>query len=152
MSVDISLGNAPLEQKIQFLNYDLNNGNIKSYKVNDNVDVVYIWGYYGKYPIAEIRNATYTEVSAILIGIGTSVDVLSNSLFPDMTKVNVLRTVLPNAKVTTYTYQPLIGVSTITDQRGVTLTYEYDSLNRLQFIKNKDGIIIQSFDYKYKQQ
>lgn len=113
----------------------------------------YIWSYDGQYPVAEIKNATYSEVLNAAPGF---ISYIENSSYPSDLMLNSLsinlRTNLPNAQVTTYTYKPLVGMTSMTDPRGVTTFYQYDSFNRLQFIKNKDGIIIQSFDYNYKQQ
>ena len=52
--------------------------------------------------------------------------------------------------ITTYTYIPLIGVSTITDPKGNTMTYTYDSFGRLQNVKDKDGNILSENEYHYK--
>ena len=52
--------------------------------------------------------------------------------------------------VTTYTYKPLVGISSITDPKGYITTYEYDELNRLKFVKDRDGNIISENIYKYK--
>jgi len=52
--------------------------------------------------------------------------------------------------VTTYTYIPLVGVSTITDPKGDKITYTYDAFNRLQSVKDKDGNILTENEYRYK--
>ena len=70
---------------------------------------------------------------------------------PLLAALNALRTNLPGAMVTTYTYKPLIGVSTITDAKGDQITYSYDSFNRLQFVKDKSGNILSENQYNYKQ-
>jgi hypothetical protein len=54
-----------------------------------------------------------------------------------------------DAMMTTYTYDPLIGMTSSTDTNGVTTYYEYDSMARLMNIKDKDGAIIKHIDYNY---
>lgn len=139
------------EKLITYTQYN-NYGNPLSFVKNDDLTHTYIWSYNYQYPIAEIKNASYNQVQSAVPGFLSYIeqhpnpsDLQLNSLF------NTLRTNLPNAQVTTYTYKPLVGMTSMTDPRGVTTFYQYDSFNRLQFIKNKDGIIIQSFDYNYKQ-
>jgi len=145
--------NQELETRIIYHNYD-NYGN-PLYITRDDADkVVYLWSYNGQYPIAEIKNASLTEVTSVVTSNFSvqSIDVLSNLQQPDETKLKdgSLQRTLPNAFVTTYTYYPLVGIHTITDPREVTRTYEYDLFNRLKYIKDKDDKIIQSFEYNYK--
>jgi YD repeat-containing protein len=140
-----------METQLTYGKYDKFGNNI-SLSIKDAFNIVYIWSYNGQYPIAEIKNATYNEVQNAAPSFLNNIE---NSSNPSDSSLNYLsdrlRNNLPNAQVTTYTYKPLVGMTSMTDPRGVTTFYEYDSFNRLQFIKNKDGIIIQSFDYKYKQ-
>jgi YD repeat-containing protein len=51
--------------------------------------------------------------------------------------------------VVTYTYKPLIGVTTITDANNKTNTYEYDVLNRLILIKDQDNNAVKKIEYTY---
>jgi YD repeat-containing protein len=53
--------------------------------------------------------------------------------------------------VTTYTYDPLIGVTSITDPKDYTVYYEYDDFNRLKQVKDADGKILSENEYNYKQ-
>lgn len=57
-----------------------------------------------------------------------------------------------NAQMTTYTYDPLVGMTSATDAKGQTTYYEYDVFQRLMNIKDKDGNIIKSFTYHYQGQ
>ena len=54
--------------------------------------------------------------------------------------------------VSTYTYDPLIGVTSMTDPRGQTIYYEYDEFNRLKHVKDQDGNILSKNDYHYATQ
>ena len=50
---------------------------------------------------------------------------------PDMTRIERLRSALPAARVWTYTYRPLFGMTSATDPAGQTTRYGYDSAGRL---------------------
>ena len=124
------------------------NGRINEIVQNDGTSIVYLWGYYNEYPIAEIKNSTLNDV---INNLGISIDNLSSSITPDMTKVDGLRAKLPNALINTYIYKPLVGIVTAKDSRGVVTTYNYDDFNRLMNIKDLNGKTLKSFDYHYKQ-
>ncbi|MBB6130142.1 DUF5977 domain-containing protein [Mucilaginibacter lappiensis] len=53
------------------------------------------------------------------------------------------------AQMITYTYDPLIGITSMTDAKGMTTTYEYDSFQRLMNVKDKDGNIVKNYSYNY---
>ena len=59
---------------------------------------------------------------------------------------------LSGAMVTTYTYDPLVGVTSITDPRGRTTYYEYDEFNRLRQARDQEGHILSQNAYHYRTQ
>ena len=63
------------------------------------------------------------------------------------TELNKLRT-LSGAQAITYTFKPMIGVSSETNPRGRIKTFEYDLLNRLEIVKD-EGEIVQNYKYNY---
>jgi YD repeat-containing protein len=65
--------------------------------------------------------------------------------------IDELRLMPQNAKMATYTYDPLVGVTTQSDQNNRITYYEYDGFNRLTLVKDQDGNILKTFDYHYKQ-
>lgn len=53
------------------------------------------------------------------------------------------------ALMKTYTYQPLVGMTSVTEVNGQTTYYEYDSFNRLQYVKDDEGKILKQACYNY---
>ncbi len=57
-----------------------------------------------------------------------------------------------DALMTTYTYKPLVGMTSQTDPNGQTIFYEYDDLGRLTQIKDCNNRLIQKTEYHYANQ
>ena|GEM_PF-1702632 len=55
-----------------------------------------------------------------------------------------------NAQMTTYTYQPLVGMTSQCDAASRITYYEYDGLQRLLRIRDMDGNIVKQFQYQYQ--
>jgi len=56
------------------------------------------------------------------------------------------------AMMTTYTYDPLVGMTSSTDEKNQVTYYDYDSLLRMMSVRDKDGNIIKHLDYHYQGQ
>lgn len=133
------------ETRLVYKDYD-NKGNVTEvYKMGD-VHICYLWGYNQTYPVAKLENATLDQVKAKF---GGSIPNLGSGGLSD-TQIQALR-LISGALVTTYTYAPLIGMTSQTDPNGVTTYYEYDTFGRLKCIKDDDGHILKTFEYHYKQ-
>lgn len=155
---NITLSNES-DRKIAFDNYDTL-GNITQYTPEGGTPICYIWGYNKTQPIAKIENATYASIPLETI---TSLQALSNADDDNCMSANcteqllrngldAFRATLPNAFITTYTYNPLVGVTSITDPSRISTYYHYDKFNRLQYIKDQDLNIVQTHYYNYKGQ
>ena len=158
-SVETSKGAGALEERIEYTAY-YNNGNVKEVTKTDGSHIVYIWGYREQFPVAKIENATFSDIpTSVYNSIITWSDNDNSTSYE-----NILRSYLdklrnptdsPNlsgALVTTYTYDPLIGVTSITDPTGYTMFYEYDDFNRLKRVKDDAGKILSENEYHYKGQ
>lgn len=53
------------------------------------------------------------------------------------------------AQLTAFSYKTGVGLKSETDSKGFTKSYEYDSFNRLSFIKDEKGNVIRKYDYNY---
>jgi len=151
-TVQISKAGNPLETRQTFYQYDIH-GNIQEEAKTGDIHTVYLWGYNSQYMVAQITNSTYTAVQAAMAANGITQSQLDNPQTTDFamrTLLNTLRTSLPNSQVSTYTYQPVVGMTSMTDPRGVTTNYTYDTFNRLYLARNDDQNIIGQYRYGYQ--
>lgn len=131
------------ELRVVYERYD-DRGNVLQYKKADGIPVSFIWGFNKMYPLAKVENATYDDITALL---GTP----NYGAALTSTQENDLRNGLPNAMITTYTYDPLVGVTISTDPRNYTTNYVYEQndLNRLDHIADEDDHIVEKYTYNY---
>ena len=117
----------------------------------NNVTTTYLWSYGGQYPIAEILNDSLETIENKISK--DSLIAIQNSYTPNMSQIETLRNELPNAQISTMTYDPLVGITSYTDIRGYTTYYEYDDFGRLCEIFEKVGEkknILKAFNYHLK--
>lgn len=206
----------------EFSQYDVK-GNFRQVTLNQNASKAYLWGYNSQYPVAQVENATYSEVafssfetsekggwtysgapittyktgrkgynlslgSVTKTGISASTanpfrvgfwarrssgtgnvsiggqtealttawkwvekTITSSSLTISGSSVIIdeLRLHPADALMTSYTYEPLVGMTSQTDPRGYLILYVYDSANSLRTIKDEDGNILEHYEYNY---
>ena len=156
--IQTSKGNQSLEDRVVYHDYD-DKGNPLEVSKKDGTRIVYLWGYNKTKPIAKIENATYSEVSAYVANLQTLSDADNDRSIGTTGNEGALRAALNNlrsvaalsdAMITTFTYDPLVGVTSITDPRGNVIYYEYDTFNRLKVVRDADGKIVQQTEYNYK--
>ena len=150
VSEDYQSGNqsAP-ETRITYNRYDPKGNPV--HLVKDSADnVVYLWGYNNRYPIAEIKGATFSDVTNKVSEASLNTIAAKDEPSPgDWITINGLRNSLTDALVTTYTYIPLLGMQKMTDPRGVVTEYNYDSFGRLITV-TEGNKVIEQYDYNYK--
>ena len=116
-----------------------------------NVDAttVYIWSYKGLYPIARIDGLTYAGVKAA-VGEST-INTLLDRTTPSASDLSSLRKAVKNAggHITTYTFKPLVGITSETKPNGQTVNYDYDASGRLVKVSDPQGVL-QKYQYNYK--
>jgi hypothetical protein len=135
-------------------------GNLLQYTAKDGVPVTIIWGYNQTQPIAKIEGAKLSDIGQSLINTIVSASdldasaALNNDETTLLSALNTFRTDsgLSAYQVTTYTYDPLVGVRSITPPSGIREVYIYDSANRLKEIReqNQTGRLLKEYQYNYK--
>lgn len=146
-------GSELLLKDAEVLSYD-SYGNPLEIKVLNGPSISYLWGYSGQYLIAEIKNATYAQVLAALgTNSSTLISQLNSATVADtfiQSTVQTIRTALTNALVSTYTFKPLLGMSSAIDPSGRTTYYNYDGFGRLKETKDTQQKTKETFDYNYR--
>ena len=121
-----------------------------------NITTTYLWAYGGQYPVAEITNANYNEVTDKLEELNLSIADLRATCNSDSISIlDELRNLLTSASINTMTYEPLVGITSYTDAKGYTQYYEYDDFGHVQEIYelvNGTKHILKHFDYQLKNQ
>ncbi|NQX85507.1 MAG: RHS repeat protein [Flavobacteriaceae bacterium] len=148
-----------LEERVSFLSYDIA-GNPTEVVKENGPNTVYLWGYNYSYLIAKIENSNLAEIENILrnyvlseggseLNFGNDPYAVLQGLMSTgiQTMSNYLREQLNSAQVTSYTYKSLVGIESITDPRGYTMTYQYDNQNRLQFVLDDNGKVLEKNEY-----
>lgn len=123
--------------------------NVRSISL-DGKETIYIWSYNGQYPIAKIEGITYEEVED---AVGkTNISSLLRKTTPTTSDINTIRTNIKakGGYVTTYTYKPLVGMTSQTLPNGLTTKYEYDGFGRLVKIIDHNGKTVATNSYHYK--
>ena len=54
--------------------------------------------------------------------------------------------------MSTYTYTPLVGITSECDADNRINYYQYDALGRLKLIKDQDGNVVKTMTYHYRTQ
>ncbi|QDP85246.1 hypothetical protein FNJ88_06570 [Chryseobacterium sp. SNU WT5] len=130
-------------------------GNLQQYTTKKGAPVTIIWGYHQTQPIAKIEGGLYADVAASAADIITASDndasqTTNNDETALLAALDTFRLKFPDFQITTYTYDPLIGVRSITPPSGVRAYYFYDSANRLQSVKDGAGNILTENQYNFK--
>lgn len=155
-SVDMKRGNNLFVNEASY-KYD-NKGNVIEYSLNNGTPVSIIWGYRQLYPIAQIEGIAYSSIPpALITNVVNSSNADNDSGYGAVkendlrTKLNALRThstlVSANVLITTYTHDPLVGVTSITSPDGITGYYKYDAMGRLEKVIDQNGKELKRFDY-----
>ena len=141
-SVSFSNGNGPIHQLYECFSVD-RKGNPVSV-VRKGIPYVYLWGHDYNTPVAEIAGVTGTEVDQKL---GFQSTKAPEHAYHVQDKISLLRSQIPSAAITSYTFIPHIGITSMTDPSGKTTYYHYDLYGRLKGLQDTHHKNIKTFAY-----
>lgn len=147
---------ASVDTKITYDLYD-SQGHVLQYTDQSGIPTTIILGYNKSQPIAKIVGATYNYVNA-----STNIGHLQDASDADIdtasenTLISLLDDLRKNAafkdyQITTYTYDPLIGITSLTSPDGLREYYKYNLQNhKLEKVIDADGKTVEEYKYHYK--
>jgi hypothetical protein len=118
--------------------YKFYNGNLVEIKEKNGLYTSYIWGLNNTQPIVKAVGVDHSTLK-------TAYDAVSGNLSTLRSQSS-----LQGAQVFTYAFAPLIGMTSEIDAANRAIYYEYDSLQRLRLIRDKDSNIVKQFVYAYQ--
>jgi YD repeat-containing protein len=145
-SVEKSLKGGAMEPEGTIDLYDAS-GHVLQFTARSGVPTAIIWGYGNRYPVAQVVAATYAQAISQLTVTPDALQSLTGAALT--TQLDNIRTGLPQARVTSYTYLLPAGVSSITDANNKTNSFEYDAFYRLVSVKDQDGNLVKKNEYGY---
>ncbi|WP_261511634.1 RHS repeat domain-containing protein [Chryseobacterium paludis] len=143
------------DTEVTYNKYD-NKGNLLQYSGKDGIPVSIIWGYNNTKPIAKIQGITYDQAIALSgyadIVARSNEDINATTQNTLIDTLDTFRTNSSRYYMSTYTYDPLVGVTSITPPSGIREIYIYDAANRLKEVRenNLTGKLLKEFKYNYK--
>lgn len=141
-----------LKPKVYIDKYD-DNGNILQYHKVDEDPVATVWGYNNIYPIIRAEGITYSSLVSEINKKGKSLSWIEDSIIDNektvIDFVNTLRNDLSDVAITSYTYKPDVGVSSITDINGKTTYYTYNYIGGLKRVIDYNNNILADYSYHY---
>lgn len=142
-----------IDTNYKILSYD-EKGNIIE-TISNGISTVTIWGYNNSLPIAKIVGATYNQVLPHIndIVIKSNQDINETAEQALLISLNQFRgnQIFRSLQITTYTYDPLIGMTSVTDSSGKIVYYKYNSKNKIEKVIDQNGNILKEYKYNFKQ-
>ena len=123
-------------------------GKLQQVKERGDYYTTYLWAYNKAFPVAKIEGALLANVTATGISVSSLQSNTSNTSIKSV--LDALRSNIGTSKlVTTYLYEPIHGVTEISDYNNFSRTFSYDQFGRLTQISNADGNMVEEYDYHY---
>jgi hypothetical protein len=114
----------------------------------------YVYDSRGLFPIAKIDNLHIDNLPQTALSEINKLNGFKNLTLTNINTINSInaniRSLMPEeAAITTYTHFPYVGMTSASDPRGDVVFYEYDKLQKLRTIRDRDRNILQAYVYNY---
>lgn len=130
--------------------YQLSTGNIIISSIPAKNYIVTYWSKNGSY---NVNGSVSTVVGLSLNGWTLYTHILPNANSVTISGnglIDEVRLYPQESQMSTYTYNPLIGITSSCDINNRITYYEYDGYNRLSIVRDQNKNIIKRFDYLYQ--
>ncbi len=142
-------------------------GNLRQYTKNldsngsGGISTAIMYGYNNTLPIIQAEGAKYDDLKYIpMPGNGVDFNTLTGQDVDEASEKVLLKSLdayrthegLKNFMVTTYTYDPMLGVTTVTAPNGMRGVYRYDQNGKLKSVIDVNGNIVKDYQYNVKPQ
>jgi hypothetical protein len=136
-----------MKTDVRYTRYD-GKCNLLETEGRDGVRTSYLWDNKGNNIIAVANNMSYDA----LMGIAGTVPNTTNEVSM-LAYLQGLRSKLSTspAFLSTYTYHPLVGLTSATNPQGITTLFRYDPMGRLSHVLEKDKVVA-NYYYSYYNQ
>jgi len=143
-------GDARYRPALQFHRYD-GQGHVTEQGKDGQAKEVLVWGYERRFIVARITSSDYPTMMALVDSTVLNNPSSEAAMRSELAKIRTgLASANPKAKVTSYTYETLKGMTSSTDPRGNTTYYEYDAFGRLKRGKDPDAQVKENLWYHFK--
>lgn len=159
--ISVNPNDNSMKTAVKYDDYD-SKGNIRQFTSNydaatgGGIPTVIIWGYNQSLPIAKIEGMKLSDIGNLAddIILKSNADVDASTETALIGALDMFRTnsALKNAVITTYTYDPLVGATTVTPPTGLREIYKYDKNGKLSAVVDVNGNIIKDYKYNTKPQ
>lgn len=160
--IETNIADGSTKESLKMDLYD-DRGNLLQFSNSGGLATALIYGYNKTSLIAKVEGATYSEVASLaadIISLSDSDNINAGIEAALLISLDNFRkkSALANYSITTYTYDPLVGITTTTPPSGLREVYEYDLSGRLTRVKRMEkdpgGTItyktLKEFQYNYK--
>ncbi len=129
-SIQIDADYSPIPE----VDLKFDNGQVVERIDRNGVITAYLWGYNNTVPI--------------VVAVGVNHNTLKQAYDADPTDFRNNNS-LSGAQITTYTHDPVLGITSETGPNGITRIYSYDRLGRLEQIRDQDQNVLTHYEYNY---